>query len=66
MVITHAFEMHGRSSGYLGKPHGSSPNYHHRFFIMCIIENVDTFCYLIVILSCYFNTLVCEDRRIFV
>nr|DAR42016.1 MAG TPA: hypothetical protein [Bacteriophage sp.] len=31
VVITHAFQMHGRSSGYLGKSHGSSPNYHRRF-----------------------------------
>nr|DAN16720.1 MAG TPA: hypothetical protein [Bacteriophage sp.] len=37
MVITHTFKTYGCSSGYLGKPHGSSPNYHHRFFIMCII-----------------------------
>ena len=59
MVIMHTFKTYGHSSGYLGKPHGSSPNYHHRFFIMCTnTSNVNAFCYLIVIFRLFFNTLV--------
>nr|DAT77423.1 MAG TPA: hypothetical protein [Caudoviricetes sp.] len=47
VVITHAFEMYGRSSGYLGKPHGSSPNYHHRFYNVYKSENMTAFRYLL-------------------